>query len=417
MATRNHYTTTPGYGITNRQPVQRPAQNVGYRQQQPARTAPPPPRRPTAAVPAKDSGDTVVLTLLLIVAPLSFILGVFVPFFLWVFMGVALVALITMWVMRYFTQGWRTGFSIGLVGFMVVAFMFLPDVKASPQQYGVLGAGDTQTGGEDGSGLAGGESTPDDSGTNANSNSNNNIAALLAMGASATETPTDSGDETQGDQTGLAGIPESVDPTSPAMNPAQSEAQKVLTAYLELWKTGSYEAMVQYTTPSWRNSIDMPQAQLFYNHDSMALISWQITAENQAVNADSAAFIVIANLEQKKAGRPAATMKYNVLMFLVDGKWLIDPDSIASGTAVVQATPYVAGQPTPEPTATPVPTIDPKMKLYWNSTGGKYYHADAKCSTIDPSYYSKMKEITYADLTKTAYKDKLPCTKCGAPSR
>jgi len=66
------------------------------------------------------------------------------------------------------------------------------------------------------------------------------------------------------------------------------------------------------------------------------------------------------------------------------------------------------------PTATP--TADPKMRLYYNSDGGKFYHADAQCSTIDPKYQNKMKSFAYTDLTRSGYAKLKPCTKCGAPN-
>lgn len=62
------------------------------------------------------------------------------------------------------------------------------------------------------------------------------------------------------------------------------------------------------------------------------------------------------------------------------GKWAVDPDSLSTGVLVEAATPTpdpnVTPTPTPEPTPTPTP--GPKTKLYYNKSGGKFYHAGSK---------------------------------------
>ena len=100
-------------------------------------------------------------------------------------------------------------------------------------------------------------------------------------------------------------------------------------------------------------------------------------------------------------------------------EWKIDPDSLSTGVLVEQATPTpdpnVTPTPTPEPTPTPTP--GPKTKLYYNKKGGgKYYHADSECYTVDKQYLP-LASFQYKDINKSPYDKLKPCPKCNAPER
>ena len=93
-----------------------------------------------------------------------------------------------------------------------------------------------------------------------------------------------------------------------------------------------------------------------------------------------------------------------------DGKWAVDPDSLSTGVLVEAATPTpdpnVTPTPTPEPTPTPTP--GPKTKLYYNKSGGKFYHADQNCSKVASQYLPLTGSFTYKDINKSPY-DKQMC--------
>ncbi len=50
--------------------------------------------------------------------------------------------------------------------------------------------------------------------------------------------------------------------------------------------------------------------------------------------------------------------------------------------------------------------------FYWNTAGGKYYHVDAKCRIIDPTYYDTMKAVESENLGTGAMANILPCSVC-----
>ena len=72
--------------------------------------------------------------------------------------------------------------------------------------------------------------------------------------------------------------------------------------------------------------------------------------------------------------------------------------------------------PTPSPEPTPTPAPGPKTKLYYNKDGGKYYHAEAECSTVAKEYLP-LASFQYKDINKSPYTRLVPCEKCNAPHR
>lgn len=86
----------------------------------------------------------------------------------------------------------------------------------------------------------------------------------------------------------------------------------------------------------------------------------------------------------------------------------------SGGAGDADARPERDCEPTAEPTPTPAPSS--KTKLYYNKDGGKKYHADPECYTVDKEYLP-LSSFTYGDLNKSPYNKLEPCDKCDAPAR
>ncbi len=415
MASRNQYTYTPGYTGANRQAPQRSGARPASYQRPPQGTAQPgTARRPVAAAKARPTGDTLILTLLFIVAPLCGILGVFVKTFLWVFVGIALLIIAMMWMLKSFAPRGRTFLSGVLLALCTVAMLSLVEITPKADTFPQYGAGDPTTAQNGGNTNNTGTGTPQ-----------GNNAAFIGMGGDATATPpidlTGMGVAgTDGDAAGeaIANPTEAAATADPYATPRTlSAAEAMLDKYLQLWVDANFEEMVQYTTPTWRKSVASPATQLFFNHGALFLQNWTITSEAQAASADSATLTVVANLIKDNSLRTPVTNKYEALMFNVDGVWYVDPASLRSGIPLTEPTPTAQPIDAPAATPTPVPTTSSKTKLWYNTSGGKYYHSEQKCKAIATEYYSKMKSFTYADINKSPYSKLVPCPTCNAPKR
>ena len=61
-------------------------------------------------------------------------------------------------------------------------------------------------------------------------------------------------------------------------------------------------------------------------------------------------------------------------------------------------------------------TVPDDTVLYYNPTGGQYYHADPNCKCVHEKYLPLSGTFTYAELGNDAYRILQPCEVCGAPA-
>ena len=57
------------------------------------------------------------------------------------------------------------------------------------------------------------------------------------------------------------------------------------------------------------------------------------------------------------------------------------------------------------------------MMLYYNPTGGKFYHLDQNCRSIRDRYLPLKGSFTYAQLDDAEYRKLTPCSSCNPPIR
>ena len=222
--------------------------------------------------------------------------------------------------------------------------------------------------------------------------------------------------------TGLTGMEELQEDTgaTPYVSDVKSAAEIALENFMEKWRKGIVADMVEYTAKSWQDSVkeqQPPSQQLFWKFAQKPLLEWrQMSAPTGTDESTARTITVQADISYSGETR---TYEYDALVLREGNEWKIDPDSLSTGVLVEQATPTpdpnVTPTPTPEPTPTPTP--GPKTKLYYNKKGGgKYYHADSECYTVDKQYLP-LASFQYKDINKSPYDKLKPCPKCNAPER
>lgn len=197
----------------------------------------------------------------------------------------------------------------------------------------------------------------------------------------------------------------------------KTDAEIALENFMEKWRKGIIADMVEYTAPSWRASTDTPpENQLFWKFAQRPLVEWRQMSAPTGTDASTARTITIqADVSYSGETR---TYEYQVVMLCENETWYIDPASLSNGILVEQGTPTPDPNVTPSPTSEPTPTPAPssKTKLYYNKDGGRKYHADAECYTVDKNYLP-LASFTYGDLNESPYDKLEPCDKCDAPAR
>ena len=195
----------------------------------------------------------------------------------------------------------------------------------------------------------------------------------------------------------------------------KSESEIALENFMEKWRKAIIADMVEYTPQSWRNAqADSAQQQLFWKFGQRPLDDWRQMSAPTGTDASTARTITV-EADVNYSGE-LRTYQYDAIILCEDGKWYVDPDSLSSGILKDQSTPTPDPNltPTPSPEPTPTPTPGPKTKLYYNKKGGKKYHIDSECYTVDKQYLP-LSSFLYQDLNKSPYNQLEPCDKCGAP--
>lgn len=194
----------------------------------------------------------------------------------------------------------------------------------------------------------------------------------------------------------------------------KSEAEIVLEEFMLKWSKGVISDMTEHTAPSWQKQQDSAERQLFWKFKQKPLLDWRQLSAPSGTDTSTARTIVIeADVTYNNETR---TYQYDALILYENGAWYVDPNSLSTGILVQAATPTPDpnATPTPSPKPTPTPTINPKLKLYYNSDGGRMYHADKECYTVDKEYLP-LASFTYNQLTKSPYNKLKPCDKCNPP--
>jgi len=202
--------------------------------------------------------------------------------------------------------------------------------------------------------------------------------------------------------------------------PEDTEAGQRLTSFMDNWKVNDIENMLGYVMPSWRQSQSDAAAALFILISNRTPLEYEIEDISGSSNDTSRSITMTASID-KNNGNDPVKYRFLILMDKEDGDWYVDPNSLstndvdddADATEVpddLEAIFTLA----PRQTVTPVPPDS--TLLYYNPSGGSYYHADPECSAVN-SKYLPMASFTYGELNDSPYNQLTPCLKCGAPSR
>jgi hypothetical protein len=200
--------------------------------------------------------------------------------------------------------------------------------------------------------------------------------------------------------------------------PEDTDAGQRLASFMDNWKVNDIENMLGYVLPSWRQSQTDAAAALFILISNRTPLSYTIEDISGSTNDTSRSITMTAEID-KNNGNDPVKYRFLILMDKEDGDWYVDPNSLSTNDADPTDTPYPDDLEAiftlaPRQTVTPVPPDN--TLLYYNPSGGTYYHADPECEAVNSKYYP-LSSFTYGELNEEPYKSLTPCLKCGAPSR
>ncbi len=218
----------------------------------------------------------------------------------------------------------------------------------------------------------------------------------------------------------LGYAPDQAPVTTPPVDtiPSETEAGQRLSAFMDNWKLNQIENMLGYVMPSWRQSKTDPAAELFIIISNRTPLEYEIEDISGSSNDTSRSLTMSATID-KNNGNDPVRYRFLILMDKEDGDWYVDPNSLSTNDideteeTIVPDNIEAIFTMAPRMTVTPVPPDS--TLLYYNANGGKYYHADPECSSVN-SKYLPMASFTYGELDQAPYSSLLPCLKCNAPT-
>ena len=205
---------------------------------------------------------------------------------------------------------------------------------------------------------------------------------------------------------------------APEAAPADTEVGQRLSAFMDEWKLNQIQNMLSFVMPSWRQAQSDAAEALFKMIANRTPLEYEIEAIESMSGDTSVAVSMNATID-KNNGNDPVRYRFIILMDKADGDWYVDPNSLATNDIDPTETPMPDNLDAiftlpPRMTVTPVPPDD--TPLYYNTSGGKYYHADPNCSAVN-SKYLPMTQFLYGQINDPPFGSLKPCLRCGAPTR
>ena len=317
-----------------------------------------------------NDSDLLILSAILLIL---FALGLFVPsmgFLKWVFLALAAGSTALLWIKPLVANNKRLCYTIVFVLLMLVT---------------VFGVVVNRTGGNGGTG----NQTSGDSGANVYTSAQQTAAVEQIYSETQTQAPVTNTPEPEGN----------------------TQVQDRLQTFFYYWSANRQDDMLTLCAPSWQNKVENPKTALFGLMANRTPKDYMVESVSGTDN-DTSRTVTVNSLMDRNNGKDPVRYRLGVIMLKENEQWFVDPASLQTYEA--------ADTPDPSITSTPAPTETPAVYantvLYYNPSGGEYYHLDQNCKRINERYLPLKGHFTYAELSSDKYSKLKPCAICGAPS-
>ena len=205
--------------------------------------------------------------------------------------------------------------------------------------------------------------------------------------------------------------PAQTSPSGGAENDATAVTDRLMT-FFYYWNANRQDDMLTLCSPSWQSKTENPKTALFGLIANRTPKEYYVEKVSGTDNDDSRTLTTVALIDRNNGKDPVRYRLSIMMMKEADGLWYVNPNSLQTYEAADTPDPSITT--TPAPTETPA--IYPNTVLYYNPSGGEYYHLDQNCKRINERYLPLQGHFTYSQLGEEKYSKLKPCAICGAPS-
>ena len=184
-----------------------------------------------------------------------------------------------------------------------------------------------------------------------------------------------------------------------------------LKTFFYYWSGNRQDDMLTLCSPTWASKQENPKTALFGLMANRTPKDYEEENISGTPN-DTNRTVTITSLMDRNNGKDPVRYRLSVIMVKEnDGLWYVDPQSLQTYEDAETPDPSITNTPVP----TPTPATNADTVLYYNPSGGEYYHRDQNCKRINERYLPLQGHFKYSELSK--FPKLKPCAICGAPSR
>ena len=194
---------------------------------------------------------------------------------------------------------------------------------------------------------------------------------------------------------------------------ADYEVIERLRTFFSYWASNRQDDMLTLCSPTWASKEENPKTALFGLLQNRTPKNYAEESISGTSNDLSRTVTVVTTMDRNNGKDP---VKYRMSIIMDkenDGLWYVNPKSLQTYENAETPDPSITDTPAP----TDTPAVYSNTTLYYNPSGGEYYHLDQNCKRIAEKFLPLQGHFTYAELNDEKYKKLKPCAICGAPSR
>lgn len=194
---------------------------------------------------------------------------------------------------------------------------------------------------------------------------------------------------------------------------ADYEVIERLRTFFSYWASNRQDDMLTLCSPTWASKEENPKTALFGLLQNRTPKNYAEESISGTSNDLSRTVTVVTTMDRNNGKDP---VKYRMSIIMDkenDGLWYVNPKSLQTYENAETPDPSITDTPAP----TDTPAVYSNTPLYYNPSGGEYYHLDQNCKRIAEKFLPLQGHFTFGELNDEKYKKLKPCAICGAPSR
>ena len=196
------------------------------------------------------------------------------------------------------------------------------------------------------------------------------------------------------------------------------EVRDRVTAFFSYWSVNNLDKMLEMCSSGWKASAAEPRTELFKILQNRTPVDLEIesAAPIAGESPDGFSYYYVTATSHLDRNNGTAYRKYRIHLLVrkeEDGLWYIDPTGLNDCEDAEAESPA-------EATAAPESEAGADaadMVLYYQPSGGEYYHLDQNCKRVNPTFLPLQGNFLYSELNDEPYRNLKRCEVCGAPFR